>query len=152
MICNKTSLRSAKKSIKMSTLLKKIFNKNKNCGHCRKKCDIWKLIKSILMLGKIIQPWFILFEICKVNNLKTDFSDLLWCIKSWNGAKFNGYFIVRYLWFIDLSSNWINRYEETEEQKAEDAFREVITSCRSLSTYEPNNIKSAVPQVISLNW
>lgn len=40
------------------------------------------------------------------------------------------------------------RFEETEEQKPEDAFREVITSCRSLSTYEPNNIKSALPQVI----
>lgn len=84
--------------------------------------------------------------------MKTDFSDLLWCMKSWNGTKINSYFIVHHLWYIDFSSNWINRYEETEEQKAEDAFREVITSCRSLSTYEPNNIKSAIPQVISLNW
>lgn len=39
------------------------------------------------------------------------------------------------------------RFEETEEQKPEDAFREVITSCRSLSSYEPNSLKTALPQV-----
>lgn len=43
------------------------------------------------------------------------------------------------------------RFEETEEPKPEDAFREVITSCRSLSTYEPNNLRSALPQVIHTN-
>lgn len=37
--------------------------------------------------------------------------------------------------------------EEEEEQRAEDAFREVIVSCRSLSTYEPKSLKSALPQV-----
>ncbi|XP_031627835.1 facilitated trehalose transporter Tret1-2 homolog [Contarinia nasturtii] len=41
------------------------------------------------------------------------------------------------------------RFEETEEQKSEDAFREVITSCRSLSTYEPNNLNSALPQIFA---
>lgn len=41
------------------------------------------------------------------------------------------------------------RFEKTEEQKPEDAFREVITSCRSLSTYEPNNYKSALPQIFA---
>lgn len=49
-------------------------------------------------------------------------------------------------WFFFSQSQ--NRLEETEEQKPEDAFREVITSCRSLSTYEPSSIKSALPQVI----
>ncbi|XP_055296426.1 facilitated trehalose transporter Tret1-2 homolog [Sitodiplosis mosellana] len=41
------------------------------------------------------------------------------------------------------------RFEETEEQKPEDAFREVITSCRSLSSYEPNNLKTALPQIFA---
>lgn len=41
------------------------------------------------------------------------------------------------------------RFEETEEQKPDDAFREVITSCRSLSSYEPNSLKTALPQVKS---
>lgn len=52
--------------------------------------------------------------------------------------------------FVTLLKHFIlllKRYEETEEQKPDDAFREVITSCRSLSTYEPNNLKSALPQV-----
>lgn len=48
---------------------------------------------------------------------------------------------------IPLQFFIVIRFEETEEQKPEDAFREVITSCRSLSTYEPNNLKSALPQV-----
>lgn len=37
--------------------------------------------------------------------------------------------------------------DNAAEQKPDDAFREVIASCRSLSSYEPNNIKTALPQV-----
>ncbi|XP_037910328.1 facilitated trehalose transporter Tret1-2 homolog isoform X2 [Hermetia illucens] len=38
---------------------------------------------------------------------------------------------------------------EDAEQQNEDAFREVIVSCRSLSNYEPSNIKSALPQAFA---
>lgn len=58
-------------------------------------------------------------------------------------------FSFLFFYFVPYNDK-IQRFEETEEQKPEDAFREVITSCRSLSTYEPNNIKSALPQVITL--
>lgn len=44
-------------------------------------------------------------------------------------------------WFLFFSDN-------ANEQKPDDAFREVIASCRSLSSYEPSNLKTALPQVI----
>lgn len=50
--------------------------------------------------------------------------------------------------YLSANNKKKKRFEETEEQKPDDAFREVITSCRSLSTYEPNNLKSALPQVL----
>lgn len=51
-----------------------------------------------------------------------------------------------------LFSNFILFYfsfcsDEKNDQKTDDAFREVIVSCRSLSNYETTSIKSAFPQV-----
>lgn len=40
-----------------------------------------------------------------------------------------------------------NSYREELNEKSDDAFREIIVSCRSLSKYESNTIKSALPQV-----
>ncbi|KAG4075623.1 hypothetical protein HA402_003448 [Bradysia odoriphaga] len=36
--------------------------------------------------------------------------------------------------------------EDTVDQKPDDAFREVIASCRSLSSYDTNNLRTALPQ------
>lgn len=38
-----------------------------------------------------------------------------------------------------------------KNEKQEDAFKEVITSCRSLSSFETNSLKTASPQVRSGN-
>lgn len=39
-------------------------------------------------------------------------------------------------------------YREDSEPRNDDAFREIITSCRSLSSHEKLTLKSALPQVI----
>lgn len=41
-------------------------------------------------------------------------------------------------------------YREDSEPRNDDAFREIITSCRSLSSHEKLTLKSALPQVIKL--
>lgn len=40
--------------------------------------------------------------------------------------------------------------DDDEKDRPDDAFREMITSCRSLSNYESNTLKCALPQVILL--
>lgn len=48
---------------------------------------------------------------------------------------------------IGASALSLQQREDTVDQKPDDAFREVIASCRSLSSYETNNLKTALPQV-----
>lgn len=47
------------------------------------------------------------------------------------------------------SSAFSLHQRENEEQKADDAFREIIASCRSLSKYDSGTFRSALPQILS---
>lgn len=48
--------------------------------------------------------------------------------------------------FLEIYFPFFDSREDTVDQKPDDAFREVIASCRSLSSYETNNLRTALPQ------
>lgn len=57
------------------------------------------------------------------------------------------------MWKSRVSPHWhflcffTRRYSNDRDTKPDDAFKEVITSCRSLSSFETSSLKTASPQV-----
>ncbi|KAG5675154.1 hypothetical protein PVAND_005080 [Polypedilum vanderplanki] len=48
---------------------------------------------------------------------------------------------------LSIRSNSEGKFRNDTSEKQEDAFKEVITSCRSLNKYETNTLKTAIPQI-----
>lgn len=59
---------------------------------------------------------------------------------------FRATIVIRELidWFHFTS---IDLHRRDKNEKQDDAFKEVITSCQSLSSFETTSLKTAVPQV-----